>query len=235
MRPGLAEARFGAGRGRRVVFYITVGSGIGGGLVIDGQIYRGHGIAAAEIGHLRPGLHADRPDETVESLASGWGIAAAAQSRLADPIYHPFPSLRGRDAPRGPMKCASGLIEVEEVAEEFAADLLDRADGKLDQVTAKLVAQAASEGNQLALEVLNHACQVLGWAIAQVITLLLARRGRYRRRRFADRRIAVLRSAARRSRALRLPAALAILRNPPLATRRRSRRPRRASSSVRAD
>ena len=95
---GLAEARFGAGRGRRVVFYVTIGSGIGGGLVVDGQIYRGHGIAAAEIGHLRPGLHADRPDETVESLASGWGIAAAAQSRLADPIYHPFPSLREEGA-----------------------------------------------------------------------------------------------------------------------------------------
>ncbi|HEY2148271.1 MAG TPA: ROK family protein [Pirellulales bacterium] len=169
---GLAEARFGAGRGRRVVFYMTIGSGIGGGLVIDDEIHRGHGIAAAEIGHLRPGLHADRPDETVESLASGWGIAAAAQSRLADPIYHPFPSLREKDAAARPDELRRRIVEVEEVAEEFAADLLDRADGKLDQVTAKLVSQAASEGNQLALDVLNHACQVLGWAIAQVITLL---------------------------------------------------------------
>ena len=67
----IAEARFGAGQGRHVVFYVTVGSGIGGGLVLDGQIYRGSGPAAAEIGHLRPGLHADRPDETVESIASG--------------------------------------------------------------------------------------------------------------------------------------------------------------------
>ena len=76
---GLAEARFGAGQGRRVVFYVTVGTGIGGGLVVDGKIYRGNGHGAAEIGHLRPGLHADRPDQTVESLASGWGIAAAAR------------------------------------------------------------------------------------------------------------------------------------------------------------
>ena len=90
---GLAEARFGAGRGRRVLFYVTVGSGIGGGLIVDGQIYRGNGVAAAEIGHLRPGLHADRPDETVESMASGWGIAAAAQSRLAEPMLHPLPPL----------------------------------------------------------------------------------------------------------------------------------------------
>ncbi|HEV2970014.1 MAG TPA: ROK family protein [Pirellulales bacterium] len=169
---GLAEARFGAGRGRRVVFYMTIGSGIGGGLIIDGQIYRGHGIAAAEIGHLRPGLHADRPDQTVESLASGWGIAAAAQSRLADPIYHPFASLRDETGSTRPDELRQRMIDVEEVAEEFAADLLSRADGMLDQVTAKLVAQAATDGNQIALDVLNHACQVLGWAIAQATTLL---------------------------------------------------------------
>ncbi len=58
------------------------------------------------------------------------------------------------------------------MTEEFAADLLDRADGRLDQVTAKLVAEAAGDGNQVALEILQHACQVLGWAMAQVITLL---------------------------------------------------------------
>ncbi len=169
---GLAEARFGAGRGRRVVFYVTIGSGIGGGFIVDGQVYRGHGIAAAEIGHLRPGLHADRPDMTVESLASGWGIAAAAQSRLADPIYHPFSSLREHDVSARPDELRQRFEEEEQVAEEFATDLLNRAGGKLDQVTGKVVAQAAGDGNQLALDVLNHACQVLGWAIAQIITLL---------------------------------------------------------------
>ena len=42
------------------VFYITVGTGIGGGLIVDGHVYRGSGLGAAEIGHLRPGLNADR-------------------------------------------------------------------------------------------------------------------------------------------------------------------------------
>ncbi|HEX3998988.1 MAG TPA: ROK family protein [Pirellulales bacterium] len=169
---GLAEAKFGAGHGRRVVFYVTVGSGIGGGLILDGQIYRGSGSAAAEIGHLRPGLHAERPDDTVESMASGWGIAAAAQSRLAEPMLHPFPPL-GDPIRHG--KHDSGrerLLQVEEVTEEFAADLMARADGMLEQVTAKLVAQAAGDGNQLAIAILQNACGVLGWAIAQVITLL---------------------------------------------------------------
>src|SRR5262245_51425502 len=49
---GLAEALFGAGKGLSPVFYITIGSGIGGGLIINGEIYRGCGRGAAEIGHL---------------------------------------------------------------------------------------------------------------------------------------------------------------------------------------
>jgi glucokinase len=76
---GLAEALFGAGRGLSPIFYITIGSGIGGGLIIEGQIYRGCGRGAAEIGHLhlwRRGTAA----VPLEQLASGWGIAAAAKS-----------------------------------------------------------------------------------------------------------------------------------------------------------
>ena len=56
--------------------------------------------------------------------------------------------------------------------EEYIADLLQRAGGDAEQLTAKLVAQAAAEGNEIAREVLDHACQALGWAIAQVITLV---------------------------------------------------------------
>src|SRR5579871_2752122 len=58
---GLAEALFGAGKGLSPVFYITIGSGIGGGLIIDGEIYRGCGRGAAEIGHLQ----IVRPDDCV--------------------------------------------------------------------------------------------------------------------------------------------------------------------------
>ena len=66
---GLGEALHGAGRGQSPVFYVTVGSGIGGGLIIDGQIYRGVGRGAAEIGHLLvDGVH------TTEDLASGFGM-----------------------------------------------------------------------------------------------------------------------------------------------------------------
>src|SRR5438552_7952131 len=50
---GLAEALFGAGQGLSPIFYITIGSGIGGGFLLDGEIYRGCGQGAAEVGHLR--------------------------------------------------------------------------------------------------------------------------------------------------------------------------------------
>jgi glucokinase len=77
---GLAEALFGAGRGFSPVFYMTVGSGIGGGLVIDGEIYRGCGRGAAEVGHLRPvyPLTPTPHDDILEHFASGWGIGRAA-------------------------------------------------------------------------------------------------------------------------------------------------------------
>jgi len=80
---GLVEARFGAGANQRVVFYTNVGSGIGGALVIDGELYGGGSGVASEIGHLRPGLSCDGDEETVESIASGWAITAAVKARLA--------------------------------------------------------------------------------------------------------------------------------------------------------
>src|SRR5438309_3935622 len=79
---GLAEALFGAGKGLSPIFYVTIGSGIGGGLIIDEEIYRGVGRGAAEIGHLRVNC----PNENdvwrmveLEAVASGWGIAERAR------------------------------------------------------------------------------------------------------------------------------------------------------------
>jgi glucokinase len=78
---GLAEALFGAGKGLSPVFYMTVGSGIGGGLVIDGQIYRGVGKGAAEVGHLRPVYPPKESghDQILEHWSAGWGIGRAAE------------------------------------------------------------------------------------------------------------------------------------------------------------
>lgn len=83
---GLAEALFGAGKGLSPIFYVTVGSGIGGALIINQQIYRGMGRGAGEIGHLWVDYDADQPNfqpkpptwNIVEHRASGWAIAQAA-------------------------------------------------------------------------------------------------------------------------------------------------------------
>jgi len=168
----LAESRFGAGRGAGTVFYVTVGTGIGGGLVIGGKLHGQGRPAVAEIGHLRPGLQADRADDTVEAMASGPGITAAAQARLTGQVSRQISKIR-RDlgaADRAHVK--QRLQNAEQVDKEFAADLMVRCHQDVEQLNARLIAQAAAEGNEVAREVIDHACQALGWAVAQVITLV---------------------------------------------------------------
>lgn len=65
-----AESVHGASVGSNPVFYVTLGSGVGGGLVVDGKIYHGAAGGEAEIGHLR--LNAE--GGTVESVCSGWAV-----------------------------------------------------------------------------------------------------------------------------------------------------------------
>lgn len=143
---GLAEALFGAGQGHSPVFYITVGSGIGGGLILNGEIYRGVGRGAAEIGHLAVWhftAHAARRGP-LETLASGWGIAATA-NELLDERTEIDCWLRHRRTTAG------------------ALDARDVADG------ARLFDPIAREALHLALE-------ELAFGICQVIALLCPRR-----------------------------------------------------------
>jgi glucokinase len=81
------EFVYGAGRGFRHIVYITVSTGIGGGLVLDGRLYRGASGAAGEIGHITidvdgPLCGCGKPGH-VEALASGRAIAREAQAVLA--------------------------------------------------------------------------------------------------------------------------------------------------------
>ena len=68
----LGEAVCGAGAGFNPVFYITLGSGVGGGLAVDGRVYHGAKPGEAEIGHLR----LDRDGAIVEHRCSGWAVDA---------------------------------------------------------------------------------------------------------------------------------------------------------------
>src|SRR5207247_63927 len=68
----LGESMRGAGTGFNPVFYVTLGSGVGGGLVVDGRVYHGAAPGEAEIGHVR----LDRSGAIVESRCSGWAVDA---------------------------------------------------------------------------------------------------------------------------------------------------------------
>jgi glucokinase len=79
---GLAEARLGAGKGYRRVFFMTVGSGIGGAWIKDGQMDDGQGIGMAEIGHTWiPHPQTGRPVQ-LEDLCSGWAMSARTREAV---------------------------------------------------------------------------------------------------------------------------------------------------------
>jgi glucokinase len=141
----LAEATLGAGRGHRLVLYVTVGTGVGGGLVMDGEIFADHRPARTEIGHMRPGLAATSAAETVESLASGLGIEESVRRNLSE----------------GDEGDARRLLD--------AAGVASTAD-----VTTEAIAVAAAAGDPLAAHAFGEATRALGWAIAQAITLTAA-------------------------------------------------------------
>jgi glucokinase len=134
------------------IFYITIGSGIGGGLIINGEIYRGCGRGAAEIGHLRSLYPQDESEGwvyeygTLESVASGWGIEQRTR-RLAAGLPHPADSA-----------------------------LLRLAEGHAERITAWHVGQAALQGDGFAWGILVNPRIYLAEAICQVLALLCPRR-----------------------------------------------------------
>jgi glucokinase len=147
---GLAEARFGAGVGYSPLVYITVGSGIGGALIVEDRIYRGAGLGATEIGHLRVPFSSDResPWRELELVASGWGIATAARE----------------------------LAERQNQQNHVDWVVLINAGGDPNQITAASVAEASSAGDPLARSILEGAKSAFAFALTQVIALLAPRR-----------------------------------------------------------
>lgn len=75
----LGEATRGAGAGFNPAFYVTLGSGVGGGLVVDGRIYHGARPGESEIGHVR----VDRTGVLVEDRCSGWAMDGRIRRLLA--------------------------------------------------------------------------------------------------------------------------------------------------------
>jgi glucokinase len=75
----LGEALHGAGVQCQYVFYVTLGSGVGGGMVVDRKIYHGAKPGEGEIGHIR----LDRSGTIIESRCSGWSVDARIREAVA--------------------------------------------------------------------------------------------------------------------------------------------------------
>jgi glucokinase len=140
-----AEYRYGAARGSSLMVMITLGTGIGGGMVIDGRLQRGaHGVVG-EWGHMRV-----VPDGRLcacgnrgcwEQYASGNALGQTAR-------------------------------EVARSSPAAAADLLDRVRGDIDRITGEVVATAARAGDPLANELLGDVGAWLGQGIADLSAVL---------------------------------------------------------------
>jgi len=139
------EARFGAGRGKDHLLMMTIGTGIGGGIVVNGDLYRGAFGIAAEIGHIRvvPDGHlcGCGARGCFEQYASGNALLRHAREAIA-------------------------------ASPDIARNLLSRGDGTIDGLTGKAITEAASEGDAVALAAFNTTGQWLGAGIASLSVIL---------------------------------------------------------------
>lgn len=141
----LAEYRFGGGRGYNAVLYMTMSTGIGGGIVLDGQVYHGANDSAGEVGHQI--LLPDGPlcgcgkRGCLEALCSGPAIARRAQA-----------AVRNEKA--------------------LAPALLDLAGGRVEALRSEHVLEAARHGDALALRLVRETAYYMGWGIANLVNIL---------------------------------------------------------------
>jgi glucokinase len=141
----VAEHRFGAGRGTRHMVFLTMGTGLGAGIILDGRLFTGASGQAGEIGHVRLTLSGPvgyHKAGSVEGWASGGGIAQLAMAELA--------------------------AAVERKEEPLLASSLQQP----SPLTAKDVAEAALSGDPLAQNILQTAGEKLGEALAILVDIL---------------------------------------------------------------
>lgn len=139
----LAEATIGAGKGSASCVGITLGTGIGGGIAINGRLYLGVMGSAGEFGHHTIDMHGP-PDGTgnpgaLEAMASGPSIAAMGIKAVAQGITTQIGALVNFD---------------------------------LNKITPEIIAQAAESGDKIARDILQTAGTYLGVGLSNILILL---------------------------------------------------------------
>jgi glucokinase len=139
----LAEAKWGAGRGYRNIFYATLGTGIGTGIILDGRIFHGKTGAAAEGGHL--GIDYNGPlcncgkRGCIETLAAGSAIARRARHKLE---------------------------------QNPKSVLWEMAGGDIQAVSSEMVGRAHALNDPVAKEVMRETLDLLAYWLGSIIDLL---------------------------------------------------------------
>lgn len=141
----LAEWKWGAGRGCRNMIFLTFGTGMGAGLILDGKLYAGTNDLAGEVGHVR--LEREGPigygkAGSFEGFCSGGGIVQLARSMAEERLQ----------AGLAPLYCPTSE--------------------DLSKVTTEKVGQAAQAGDALALEIFTTVGRYLGRGLAMLVDIL---------------------------------------------------------------
>jgi glucokinase len=138
----LGEHQFGAGTGVDNLIYLTIGTGVGGAIIIDGQLYTGACGSAGEIGHMTIDVNGPRCEcgnvGCLETLASGKAIAREVKKRL---------SAGGRSS------------------------LTEAVAGKVENITTEAVARAAQQSDDLATSVIKDVATYLGVGMVNLVNI----------------------------------------------------------------
>ncbi len=136
----LGEHRYGAGRGFKHMIYMTIGTGIGGGIIADDKIFLGSRGFAGEVGHQTLEAHGPRCNcgnvGCLEQLAAGPALARRAREALE-----------------------TGRV----------SKIRDLVNGDLEKITGRQVTEAAREGDVLAREILERAGFYIGLGIVNLL------------------------------------------------------------------
>jgi glucokinase len=139
----LGEFYFGAGKGTKNMVYLTISTGIGGGIIIEGKLYHGANDNAGEIGHMT--IDPDGPlcrcgnRGCLEAHSSGTSIARYAKEILR--------------------------------SKKIKTSILEAVNNDIEKIDAEIVFKCAKEGDNLAKEIVNKICEFLGIGVANIINI----------------------------------------------------------------
>ncbi len=141
----VAEWKYGAGRGMQNVVFLTFGTGMGAGLILNGRLYRGRNDMAGEVGHIRLSEYGPvgyGKAGSFEGFCSGGGIAQLAKMRITE--------------------------ELQKGNKPYLVNLA----GNISNIDAKIVAVAADNGDELSRQIYEECGRMLGRGLSLLMDIL---------------------------------------------------------------